>query len=102
MVDKQKTQSENISTFYYTGKNHVKFFAQFELNMKHNKDIKHFKILNAKLKRIVLLLTEAHTLSEEDVKLHLDTCYIKKDIRVTRVYQNYYKGLYSALEPKSV
>ena len=43
MVDKRKLQSENISDEPYNGKNHVKFFAQLELNMHHNKDLRFFK-----------------------------------------------------------
>ena len=44
----EKKQSENISLIYYTGKNQVTFFTQLELNMKHNKDIRNFKITNEK------------------------------------------------------
>ena len=86
LVDRRKLQSENISDKIYNGKNHVKFFAQLELNMHHNKDLKYFKINNAKLRRKVSLLTEAHTLTEEDVKSHLNNCYVRNDIRVKRVY----------------
>lgn len=102
LFNKSKLQSENISDEYYTGKNHVTFFNQLEINMKHNKDIKHFKIMNEKLNRRVSLLSESYTLSEEDAKLHLINCYNRDDILVTRVYWNYYKGLYTALDPKTV
>ena len=62
--------------------------------MLHNKYLKYFKISNAKLRKRVSLLTEAHTLTEEDVKLHIRKCYGRNDVRVTRVYRNYYRGLY--------
>ena len=99
LVVKRKLQSENILKILYTGKNHLNFFTHLEFNMKHYKDIKFFKIYNEKLNRRVSLLTAAHTLSEEDIKNHLDTCYNKKDIRVTRVYRNYFRGIYHSLQP---
>ena len=102
MVDKRKLQSENISKMFYTGKNHVTFFVQLEFSMKHHKDLRFFKIYNAKSKKRVSLLKEAHTLSEEDVKNHLDNMHKKKDIRITRVYRNYFRGLYLSLQPETV
>ena len=75
MVEKRKLQSENISKIVYNGKNHVQFFTHLEPTIKHNKDLNFFKLYNAKLKKRVSILTAAHTLSEEDVKNHLDSCY---------------------------
>ena len=102
MVEKRKLQSENISKILYTGKNHVKFFTHLEYNMKHYKDVKFFKRYNAKLKKRVSILTAAHTLSEEDIKNHLEACYNKKDIRITRVYRNYFRGIFYSLQPETV
>ena len=48
------------------------------------------------------ILTKAHTLSEDDVKNHLDKCYKNNNIRVTRVYRNYYRGIYQTLKPETV
>ena len=35
MVELRKLQSENISSIYYTGNNHVQFFIKLEFRMKH-------------------------------------------------------------------
>ena len=48
MVAKRKLQSENISEENYNGKNHVRFFYFLEINMNHKKDLRYFKIMNAK------------------------------------------------------
>ena len=86
MVKIRKSQSETISSIYYTGKNHVKVFIQLEFRMKHLKDLKYFKIHSEKSQKRVSILTEAHTLSEEDIKNHLAQCRAQNDIRVTRIY----------------
>ena len=63
MVKLGKSQSENISSIYYTGKNRVQFFIQLEFRMKHLKDLKYFKIHSAKSQKRVSIITEARTLS---------------------------------------
>ena len=102
MVEKRKLQSENISKILYNGKNHFHFFTHLEYTIKHNKDLNYFKLYNANLKKRLSILTKAHTLSEDDVKNHLDKCYNNNNIRVTRVYRNYYRGIYLTLKPETV
>ena len=101
-MEKRKLQNENISNIYYTGKNRVQFFIQLKLRMKQHKDIKFFNFFNEKSKKRVSLLKEAHTLREEEIKNHLDKCRDDNDIRVTRVYRNYFRGLYLSLQPETV
>ena len=83
-------------------KNHVQFFIQLEFRMKHLKDLKYFKTHSEKSQKRVSILTEAHTLSEEDIKNHLAKCRAQNDIPVTRTYQNYFRGLYLTLKPELV
>ena len=70
--------------------------------MNHLKYLKYFKIHSAHTQNRVSILTEARTLSEEDIKNHLTPCRAQNDIRVTRTYRNYFRGLYLNLKPELV
>ena len=65
--------------------------------MKHLKDLKYFKISSEKSNKRVSILTEAHTLSEDDIRNHLNQCKLKDNIRVTHTYRNYFRGIYLSL-----
>ena len=70
--------------------------------MKHLKNLKYFKIHSAKNQKRVSIITEAHTLSEEDIKNNLAQFRAQNDIPVTRTYRNYFRGLYLTLKPELV
>ena len=43
------------------------------------------------------ILTETRTLSEDDIRNNLAQCKLNDNIRVTRTYRNYFRGIYLSL-----
>ena len=48
------------------------------------------------------ILNEAHTLSEDDIRNHLNQCKLKDGIRVTHTYHNYFRGIYLSINRETV